>query len=68
MRSKAVVIDSNPDAQLRCTVTAGTDCGIPARSAITRAIFAESIGWQTQPNDHLVDEPRDRILCGSAAR
>ncbi len=48
-RSCAVVIASKPDAQLRCTVTAGTCCGMPARKAMTRAIFAVSGGWQTQP-------------------
>ena len=49
MRSYAVVIASKPEAQLRCTVTAGTSSGTPARRAITRATFAASGGWQTQP-------------------
>ena len=49
MRWWAAVIASIPEAQLRCTVTAGTCCGTPERSAITRAMFAASTGWATQP-------------------
>ena len=47
--SAACVTASKPDAQLRCTVTAETVSGTPARRAITRAMFAASAGWATQP-------------------
>ena len=45
----ALVTDSMPEAQLRCTVKAGTDSGIPAFKAITLAIFAESLRFATLP-------------------
>ena len=47
--SDTCVIDSNPLAQLRCTVYAGTLLGTPDLSAITLVIFAVSAGWQTHP-------------------
>ena len=47
--SYAEVKASNPEAQLRCTVTAGTVSGTPARRAMTRATLAASAGCPTQP-------------------
>src|SRR5215204_4512515 len=39
-----------PEAQLRCTVNAGTDFGTPASSAATRARFAASAGVPQLPS------------------
>ena len=47
--SAACVTLSKPDAQLRCTVTAETVSGTPARRAMTRAMLAASAGCATQP-------------------
>ena len=47
--SAACVTLSKPDAQLRCTVTALTVSGTPARRAMTRAMLAASAGCATQP-------------------
>jgi hypothetical protein len=50
MRWQAFATDSMPEAQFRCTVTAGTRSGTPARSATTRAEFAASAGMAQWPN------------------
>ena len=47
--SCALVIASNPLAQLRWTVYAGISSGMPALRAMTRATLAASGGWATQP-------------------
>ena len=44
-----VVIDSMPEAQLRCTVCAITRSGRPAFRLMTRALFAACVGWATLP-------------------
>ena len=42
---------SNPDAQFRCTVTAGTSSGTPDRTPISRAMLPRVLaGWLQHPN------------------
>ena len=49
IRWHAFATASMPEAQFRCTVTAGTCSGTPARSATTRAEFAASAGMAQCP-------------------
>jgi hypothetical protein len=50
MRWQAFATASMPEAQLRCTVTAGTRSGTPARRATMRDEFAASLGIAQCPN------------------
>ena len=49
IRSAAVATACKPEAQLRCTVCAGTRLPSPKRSAIRRAMLASSAAGMTQP-------------------
>ena len=70
MRRAAWTIDSIPEAQLRATEWAGRSFGMPARSAMTRPMFAASGGVAMLPKMAWSISPgstRERAIASTAA-